>query len=301
MPSKLTTKFLVSLHFIILFSLLAGCRQGTNTREESAVRYFETDNARIAYITYGKGEPIIMCMGYSGNMDLWDERLINLLQQNYQVIVFDYRGMGYSTNTDNNFTIKTHADDINQLCKHLKIEKANILGWSMGGYVAQTFALNYPEKVNKLVLYATDFGDTLAVLPSPEIGKILSDTTATPAQMIGTLIPKEWLNKHGSTLKTAFANVKEPVNNKTIKIQDENCSQWVSPNGGSVGKLYKLQMPTLIISGKKDVITPWQNALMLSDSIKNATLIGMDNGGHGLMFQYPTSMANYILAFLKGE
>ncbi|MBZ0200360.1 MAG: alpha/beta hydrolase, partial [Ignavibacteriaceae bacterium] len=189
--------FCLGTLLIISIFLSQGCNQQHFNKETvPEVNYFEIQNAKIAYTIYGQGDPIILCMGYGGNMDLWDEHFIDLLKQKFKVIVFDYRGMGYSTNSDSTFTINTLADDINELCQFLNIDKAHILGWSMGGYVAQTFAINYPEKVNKLVLYATDFGGTVAQTSSQEIANILSDSTSTPSQMIGTLIPKDWLKDH---------------------------------------------------------------------------------------------------------
>lgn len=292
---------LISPVFLFTTLLFLGCGSHFVKKQTvSEVSYFDIQNAKIAYITYGEGEPLIMCMGYGGNMDLWDERFVNLLKKNYKVIVFDYRGMGFSTNTDSSFTMQTLADDVNELYKVLEIDKAHILGWSMGGYVAQTFAINYPEKVNKLILYATDFGDTLTLTPSPEISDILADANATPDEMTGTLIPKDWLNDHPNVLK-AFSNVKEPVNPETVKIQNKNCLLWLEPNGGSMGRLHKLKMPTLVIAGKEDVVTPWENSKMLSDSIRNSTLIAIDKGGHGLMYQYPDALGKYILTFLEQE
>lgn len=301
---KTSKNFLLRLFGIsLLFScfLFTGCsKQQPEKDTPPELQYFDAPNAKIAFRTYGQGEPLLMCMGYSANMDIWDTSLIDLLKQKYKVTVFDYRGMGYSTNTDTSFTINTLAEDLNGLCDFLQLKKANIMGWSMGGYVAQSFAINHPEKVNKLILYATDLGDTIAIPPDQEILELLADTLATPAQIMGTLFPSKWVETHPN-LEKYFSNAKEPLNYKTIKLQDAASSIWLSPGGGSAGHLHKLKMPTLIISGDMDVVVPYKNSEMLSDSIASSTLIKMNDGGHGLMFQYPETVGRYILTFLEQD
>lgn len=275
-----------------------GYSNGQSKKEyPDKVKHLDIAGATIAYKTYGQGMPFILCMGYSGNMDLWDGRLIDLLSQQYQVIVFDYRGMGYSTNTDTNFSINTLSEDVYALCQALKIDNAHVMGWSMGGYVAQLFAINHPEKVNKLILYATDCGDTITIPPDQTIADMLSDTSSTALQFIGALFPEKWLASNPEPWKY-FAEVKEPHNRQTILLQDKAVTQWLSPGGGSAGRLHELNMPTLIISGDNDVIVLYENTVLLADSISGSTLIKMPNGGHGLMFQYPETFGNYVLSFL---
>jgi pimeloyl-ACP methyl ester carboxylesterase len=290
---------LLGIFLLFTFFIFTGCsKQQTKKDILPELQYFEAPNAKIAFRTYGQGDPLLMCMGYSGNMDMWDTSLIDLLKQKYKLTVFDYRGMGYSTNTDTSFTINTLAEDVNGLCDFLKLKKTNIMGWSMGGYVAQSFAINHPEKINKLILYATDLGDTIAIPPDQKILELLADTLSTPSQIMGTLFTPKWVETHPN-LEKYFSNAKEPLNYKTIKLQDAASSVWLSPGGGSAGHLHKLKMPTLIISGDMDVVVPYKNSEMLSDSITSSTLIKVNNGGHGLMFQYPKTVGRYILAFLE--
>ncbi|MDO8898261.1 MAG: alpha/beta hydrolase, partial [Bacteroidales bacterium] len=138
--------------------MVSGCKKNNDddNNEDGVVMYADIANAKIAYKTYGSGEPLIMCIGFSTNMDLWSTKAIEILQTKYKVIVFDYRGMGLSTNTESTMSVSALAEDLNALLSALRIDKTHVLGWSMGGYVAQMFAINHPEKVNKLVLYATN-------------------------------------------------------------------------------------------------------------------------------------------------
>jgi pimeloyl-ACP methyl ester carboxylesterase len=266
--------------------------------KDGVVLYANIPNAKIAYKTFGSGEPLIMCIGYSANMDLWSTKVIEILQTKYRVIVFDYRGMGLSTNSDSTISISSLASDINALLCELSIDKTHVLGWSMGGYVAQMFAVNYPEKVSKLVLYATNCGDTLVVNPSQEIIDILENPAATPMERLGLLFPDEWLATHPEPW-IFLPNATEPYNFETIGMQYIAIQEWLTPGGGSAGHLNSLKMPVLVICGDNDKVVPSQNSSDLAGLIKTSTIIKVHDSGHGLMYQLPETFANYLLTFLE--
>lgn len=297
---KNTVFFSVILLIISILSIMSTSCQKSNVEfsdKDGVVMYADIPNAKIAYKTFGSGEPLIMCIGFSTNMDLWSTKAIEILQTKYKVIVFDYRGMGLSTNTDSALSISSLAEDLNTLLSELKIEKTHLLGWSMGGYVAQMFAINYPGRVNKLVLYATNCGDTLVVNPSQEIINILENPAATPMERLSLLFPDDWLAAHPEPW-TFLPDATEPYNNETIGLQYLAIQQWLAPGGGSAGRLNNLKMPVLVICGDKDKVVPSQNSFVLAKAISSSTLIIMPDSGHGLMYQQPEAFANNILTFL---
>lgn len=292
--------FSSTLLIISILSIMSTSCQKSNVEfsdKDGVVMYADIPNAKIAYKTFGSGEPLIMCIGFSTNMDLWSTKAIEILQTKYKVIVFDYRGMGLSTNTDSALSISSLAEDLNTLLSELKIEKTHLLGWSMGGYVAQMFAINYPGRVNKLVLYATNCGDTLVVNPSQEIINILENPAATPMERLSLLFPDDWLAAHPEPW-TFLPDATEPYNNETIGLQYLAIQQWLAPGGGSAGRLNNLKMPVLVICGDKDKVVPSQNSFVLAKAISSSTLIIMPDSGHGLMYQQPEAFANNILTFL---
>ncbi|MDP2237998.1 MAG: alpha/beta hydrolase [Bacteroidales bacterium] len=280
--------------------MVSGCKKNNDddNNEDGVVMYADIANAKIAYKTYGSGEPLIMCIGFSTNMDLWSTKAIEILQTKYKVIVFDYRGMGLSTNTESTMSVSALAEDLNALLSALRIDKTHVLGWSMGGYVAQMFAINHPEKVNKLVLYATNCGDTLVVNPSQEIIDILENPAATPMERLSLLFTDEWMAANPEPWKF-LPEATEPYNYETIGMQYLAIQEWLEPDGGSAQHLHLLNMPVLVICGDKDKVVPSQNSTLLADSISSATLIKVQDSGHGLMYQLPETFANYILTFLK--
>jgi len=260
--------------------------------------YTNITNAKIAYKIYGSGEPLIMCTGYSANMDSWSTGVLDILQEKFKVIVFDYRGMGLSTNTEPSFTIAKLGDDVNELLNALNISKTHVLGWSMGGFVAQMFALNHPEKVNKLVIYASNCGDTISVNASQVIIDILSNPSATPMERLSTLFPDDWLATHPKPW-TYLPEDTEPYNYETIGLQYVAIENWITPGSGSAGRLHELKMPVLLISGDEDKVVPFINSTILNDSIIKSTLIKVQGAGHGLMYQLPETFANYVSTFLS--
>jgi pimeloyl-ACP methyl ester carboxylesterase len=298
--NKILAMFVIILMGTFLI-LLNSCMKDDADNDDAfnpEVQYIDITKARIAYKIYGNGDPLIMCMGYASNMDLWSTDAIAILKNKYKLIVFDYRGMGYSTNADTSFTIGTLADDVNELLGNLNIPRAHVLGWSMGGYVAQMFAIKYPEKVNKLVLYATDCGDTITVNPSQDIIDILSNPTSTPLELLSTLFPDDWLATHPEPWKY-LPDAIEPYNNETIGLQYYAIQDWLSPGGGSAGQLNQLNMPVLLICGIQDKVVPSINSTILADSIQTATIIRVQDSGHGMMYQMPETFANYVLTFLS--
>jgi pimeloyl-ACP methyl ester carboxylesterase len=292
---------ILDLAFVLIFIsffLAFGCKKGSVLQDSSGeIRFAEITKAKIAYKIYGSGDPLIMCIGYASNMDLWSTKAIEILQQKYQVIVFDYRGMGYSTNTAVSVSINTLAEDVNELLIALKIKKTHVLGWSMGGFVAQKFAINHPEKLDKLVLYATNCGGLTTVNPAENIIAILSNPASTPMQMLGTLFPDDWLATHPEPWKW-LPEAKEQYNPAAIGLQYVAIQDWLSKGGGSADKLHLLKMPVLVICGNQDKVVPLINATILADSISSSTLIIVSNSGHGLMYQLPEAFGNYVTTFL---
>ena len=205
--------------------------------------------------------------------------------------------MGKTTASDKKFTIELFADDTRGLLDALCIERAYVLGWSLGTYIAQEFALRYPDRLEKLILYAGDCGGKEAIYPGPEIMDALGDTSASSRErgerLLATLFPEKWLKEHPDP-RTYFPEVTETSSPENIKRQYQSWQNWK----GTYNRLAKITQPTLLITGAEDVNTPWQNSLMLIDLIPGAWLVQLEGGGHGVMYQYPEKFSQIVLTFL---
>jgi len=252
----------------------------------------------IAYKILGQGQPLIMIIGSSSTMDLWPPEVLSSLSSHFKVIIFDNRGMGYTTAKPGNFTIEQFANDTSGLMDALGIRNASVLGWSMGSFIAQELALNHPDKVDDLVLYASDCGGSNAVPPSPEVIKELTDTSGSPEErgmrLFGLLFPGEWMRDNPNFYKQ-FPIPKESSSPENVARQNDAVRYWA----GTYDRLPSIAAPTLIIVGTEDRIAPPENSLILAERIPGSSLIRLRGAGHGLMYQYPDEFSRVVTDFIE--
>ena len=134
------------------------------------------------YQVHGTGDPMIMVQGFGGVLQGWFFQT-RAFKKHFQVMIFDNRGLGKTDGRGSPFTIETMADDTVGLLDHLGIERAHVLGMSLGGIVAQEVAINHPERVNKLVLTCTTSGEAQGSDLHPEVLKVLGIRRAIPWPM----------------------------------------------------------------------------------------------------------------------
>lgn len=251
----------------------------------------------IGYRAFGRGDPLLLIMGYGSTMNMWEDRLIQALSKNNNVIIFDNRGMGETSAGQKDFSLEQFASDSIGLIDALKLKKVSILGWSMGSYIAQEIVARYPDRVDKLVLYASTANPNLFP-PSKETLSKLNDTSGTPQEQgsrwISLLFPNDWLVSHGDRIKEIFYRPLGTINPESIGKQSIAISKWT----GLGEKLVNIKNKTLLIGGKEDVIVPPNNLEYLDSKIPDATLTLVESTGHGLMFQDPDKFVQLVLEFL---
>lgn len=261
-------------------------------------KFVQVGDIRMAYRIIGSGTPLVMIMGTRGTMDNWDPTFVNLLAARHQVILFDNRGMGDTTLGTAQLTIPQMAADTAGLMQALSISKAHILGWSMGSRIAQEFVLTYPTMVDKLVLYAGDPGGPGSVPNPPAVIAALTNFSGTPLQqaeaIIKVLFPQSWIDQNRVYLALLALLPKEPVSPAVVQAQVAAEEAWP----GSWNRLGQITAQTLIIQGTVDALDSVTNAKILLNGITGSSLILIPGGGHGVMYQYPTNFADFILAFL---
>ncbi len=254
----------------------------------------------MGYRVSGDGYPLVLITGFGGTMDMWDPDVISVLSQHYRVIVFDNRGMGETTAGERTFSIEQFADDAAGFIDSLGIRRAHVLSWSMGTEIALELVLRHPDKVDRLILYAGDY-QVDACPPSPEVFQTLTDTSGSPGErgtrMMGLLFPPEWLASNLDHVIDVFSGFTETASAENIQKQAEAMDSWT----GAEDRLCLIESPTLLITGTEDVLTPPQNSLMLLEGIPVARLEQIENGGHGVMYQYPEFFAGLVLDFLGQE
>jgi pimeloyl-ACP methyl ester carboxylesterase len=264
----------------------------------------------MAYKQLGKlrnadDNPVVLITGASTTMDMWSPTLLKELSLNRSVIIFDNRGAGESTTGTKEFSINQFANDTIGLLDALNIEKADILGSSMGSFIAQELALKYPNRVNNLILSASSCGGNEAVPPGPQVLQALdmmtSNILSPPTQedidkITSTLFPPEWFSANPN-YQNYIPLPQESVSSEIIQRQNEAIVSWITI--GTCNALSNITQPTLVIVGTDDIWTPAANSLMIAERIPGAWLVQIKDAGHGLMYQYPDKFSNVISTFLQ--
>lgn len=266
--------------------------------EQVDIQMIPAGDIEIAYKELGTGDPLLLIMGWAGTMDLWNPSVVNTLAAHYRVIIFDNRGMGRSTATEENFTIELFAYDTANFMDALGLEHTHILGWSMGTQTALELTLDYPEKVDKLILYSANCGGDEGIFPDPEVANKFRNISGTPEERalraFEVLLPEQWLADHPD-LSTYFPNVTETSPQEHIDAQWYAMVNW----NGSYSRLLQITQDTLLITGTEDIVFPPRNSFIIAEQIPGAWLTQFKGGGHGLMFQYPENFSSIVLYFLK--
>lgn len=253
---------------------------------------------QIACRIQGDGAPLVMIMGYGGTMDDWDPTLLRALERHYQVIIFDNRGIGGTTAGTKPFSITQFAQDTAGLLTALNIPQANILGWSMGSHIAQELALNAPQRIDKMVLYATQCGGKEAV-QNPGTLAAFTDYSGGPIargqRLLNLILPPEWVKQHKLYLASIFIHPFERASKESVERQYQANKAWK----GTCDRLGAIKTPTFVVAGTDDQATPPANALIVAERIADAWLAYFRGGGHGMMYQYPEAFAAAIRSFLE--
>jgi pimeloyl-ACP methyl ester carboxylesterase len=259
------------------------------------------DGAQIVYRRVGKGQPLLVLNGFAATSADWDPSFIDGLASSNELILLNNRGIGGSTDDGQSFDIEKLADDAAQVLEILGIKDASVLGWSMGGFIAQAFALKYANRVHKLVLLSTDPGGTEADLASPRVWSELLQTSGTPNEQARRLlfllfpsdVAESFYRQFGNIVAAARAQLSAELLNRQAAAMDA----W--HRNGLTSQLRNLRLPVLIATGTEDIVIPASNALKLVNTIPNAWLAQFPHGGHAFIAQYPRALADLIKSFLS--
>lgn len=242
------------------------------------------NDIRIYYEVHGEGFPLIMIMGLGGNIDWWDPRMIQELSKKFKTVMFDNRGAGRTDVSDRRYTIRLFADDTAGLMDALGISRAHVLGISMGGMIAQELVLNYPKKVEKLVLCSTTCGGTTSVPPSEDVmGMLMADKSAlSPEEIAKMTIPflltEDFIKKNPDFVELMKQQIlKAPISNEAFMRQLNAIIEFDTHD-----RLPLIRAPTLILHGKQDILVRPRNGSILAEAIPDAKLVYLGKSAHGL-------------------
>jgi pimeloyl-ACP methyl ester carboxylesterase len=259
----------------------------------------KVNDIQIYYEVRGRGFPLMMIMGLGANLDWWDPRMLQGLSKKFKLVMFDNRGAGRTGVSDRRYTIKSFAEDTADLMNVLGISRSRVIGVSMGGMIAQELALNFPEKVEKLVLCSTNCGGARSVLASQEVLQALTaDRSAlSPEEIVRMTIPllftDDFIKKNPDLVEFSIQQIlRAPISNESFVRQLNAIMEFDTYN-----RLPQIRAPTLILHGKRDILVPPENAAVLAEAIPNAKLVYFENSAHGLIEEME-KVVHVLLAFL---
>jgi 3-oxoadipate enol-lactonase len=270
----------------------------------AAVRDFaqSKDGIKLRYEIRGNGEPVALIMGFSGSGRGWGEPFLKLMEARFRIFVIDNRGTGESDKPDAEFTLGDLAADIAAVLDHARTPRAHIFGISMGGMIAQEFALAYPARTRGLVLGCTNCGASHSVPADPAaIANLVPapgmDPIAQARRAFSVACGKAFLNsERGQAILTqAIAE----MGNYPVTPMHTFMRQGQAIGGfDSFARLGQIKSPTLIIHGDDDSIVPYSNAEVLQGAIAGSKKHTLKAAGHMFFWEVPEETVRVAGDFL---
>jgi pimeloyl-ACP methyl ester carboxylesterase len=244
----------------------------------------KTNNIELYYEIHGAGQPLVLISGLGYPLWQW-HKMVPYLAEHFQVITFDNRGVGQSDKPAGPYTAQMLASDTVGLLDALGIEKAIIAGHSMGGFIAQAMALDFPQKVAKLILCSTNFGGPHHVPVTAEAMKVLTDVTSDAFTRfkngLAVSTAPDWSEKNPEMVEEWVKwRIANPIDPAPYQSQMAIGLGLMPEAAAFENKLSRLNVPTLILFGAHDKVVPPANASLLAEKISGSKVVILPNAGH---------------------
>jgi pimeloyl-ACP methyl ester carboxylesterase len=278
----------------------------TNTHNTAQTRSIEANGINYAYRQFGAytGIPLIFLQHFRGGLDNWDPKVTDGLAIDRPVILFNNAGIASSGGQP--------ADSVPGMARHLAVfikaiglRRIDLLGFSLGGFVAQQLALDNPELIRRVILAGTgpQGGEGMDTF-KPKVAEHATQETPTIESFLYLFFSQSeksqaagrafWDRRH------ARADQDVPSSMAAMGAQAKAIASWgMVPETNRYGQLKNIKHPVLIVNGHDDIMVPTVNSFILQQHIPNATLIIYPDSGHGAIFQYPELFVSHARLFLE--
>jgi pimeloyl-ACP methyl ester carboxylesterase len=272
--------------------------------ETAPTQFIQVGHVRVAYRRFGKRGtlPLVLLNYFAANMDDWDPRITNGFAAARDVIIFDYPGIGRSTGATPS-TVAAMTQDFVDFCRALDLSSFDVVGFSLGGMIAQQLAFEYPNMARRIILLGTGprggEGMTFTELSVDELddpASLLMYAFFTPSAA-----SKAAGRAYVERLKLRATDRDEPVSRQAAIAQLEAIREWGAiPPVNRFTMLGNIHRPTLIVHGSKDVVVMPINAFLLATHLPNAQLIMYPDASHGAQSQHAEIFLEHAQLFLNG-
>lgn len=260
----------------------------------------QTSDGQVAYRQLGTGAPLLLIMGLGGSIDAWQPSFVDALATRYRVIVFNNAGVGRTSALPSPLTPTAMADQTSALIKALGLGRVDVLGWSLGGMVAQALAVQHPNQVDRLILAATQPGTGHALpVPAAAAADVVS---SNPAAVLSVLFPSdqpaaEQQYVTGILSYPGYYSAPQAV----LPAQSTAVESWLAGSDPSGPRTSGIKAPTLVADGNDDALDPETNDQMLASIIAGAQLVIYPGAGHAFLFQDSGTFVPKVEQFLQAQ
>lgn len=270
-------------------------------------QFLQTRKEKYAFRRFGKPSkcPLLFLQHFTGTLDNWDPAVTDPLAADHDVILFENAGVDRSTGKVP-ATMAGMAEHVFAFLETLGIETCDVLGFSLGGVIAQQMALDNSKVFRKMILVGTAprGGEDIMHLDKPSLAKYLQDSTLKGYEILQKIFfaPTETSQTAGKEFIGRLVQRRqdrEPISGPDVaQAQMAAFREWEQYKGKRFSDLKRIQQPTLVVNGIHDEMIPVPNSYWLSENLPNAVLLTYPDAGHGSLFQWHDSFTRQAKAFL---
>lgn len=287
-----------SLILILIITSMIGVEsmKSQNLNSEIQSGNVQSNGIELYYEKSGNGPVLILIEGLGASIYLW-EKQIPELSKHFTVIAYDNRGVGKSAKSPGPYSITMMADDLAGLMKALDIPKAHILGASMGGLIAEEFALRYPDMVNKLILCATTAGGKDHIPMSQEVLQLVLMTQGEPHELLKKKLALVYTDSYLQNPK----NLEHLINLRLENPYDPDTYQAQAMAAAVFDRseeVKNIKAPTLILAASNDLLMPVENSYNLNEKIPNSKIKVQEGYGHQFFVENYEEFNRDVIFFL---
>ncbi len=266
------------------------------------VRFAKANGVKLAYRIRGEGPPLVLVMGYRLNSAAWPATFIEQLARHFMVIVLDNRGTGLSDKPVNGYAIANMACDIRGLLDCLGIAQVHMLGYSMGGAIAQEFVRQFPQRISRLILCATMAGGHGATYAGASVVSVMRDLDGLSPEQAARRIwsvtySPGYLERHHRLAEEQMC--REIALPTPLHAADLQFQAFAEFDGSD--DLANIRCPTLVLTGDLDELISPENSRKIASIISGARLIVIPGCGHRVMWEATGECVAFITEFLQSN